>query len=670
MEIQVPVYSSKNPVTIIHREEKVRSTGLEPVPVAGHAPQTCAYADSATTAEQSNYRFPNAFCQALTEVKIPVNLKTSAGGECSAMRKIWKIVIPIAVVIFLFQRSSNAFSERQLSVSINGQIVCYRENTFQVNAPESGHLTITVNTDDTVYQIIEADVETGKNSIKWDGLGFNEEKLYPMNYHIDADLNGNSGIKYQFRFDSQIINSAQAMTLALPSSEKLYLDNREEWFLECKVIRSGMLLIEMIPEGASEPAYTFRKNVEPLRIIHLTFDDIAGKTQISPGRYTMRVFEMSNTAYMKEFIITAESIMPDMPPVSVTGQIMPEEENDEEIWNMMMEPAVVINIGSMNHQNVYESPDEKSASLGTLHGQTQALCVIRIWNDWALVEAWNHEEAEKVTGWIPLGKLKVVYPNRDYGLLVSKKDQTVAVFYRGKRLDTIRVCTGKMEKNRLYQETAAGSFLTGEHRVDYSTNGNKYDFVIQYDGGNLIHQIPYRFGEGKKDFTEGKALLGTKASHACIRIQSDPGKQSGINAYWIWTHIPYHTRVIILDDADERHAEKEKIYGINNQKMKDESGETPSGEIKGNADTGREPEKSLKNAGNDTVLMTFGGDAVLGGREWYYYRDDSLPAYVEKYGMSYPFSVLQEYFASDDLKADQSLGAEETVPQLLKSKGT
>ncbi len=28
----------------------VRSTGLEPVPIAGHAPQTCAYADSATTA--------------------------------------------------------------------------------------------------------------------------------------------------------------------------------------------------------------------------------------------------------------------------------------------------------------------------------------------------------------------------------------------------------------------------------------------------------------------------------------------------------------------------------------------------------------------------------------------------------------------------------------------
>ena len=30
----------------------VRSTGLELVPVAGHAPQTCAYADSATTADE------------------------------------------------------------------------------------------------------------------------------------------------------------------------------------------------------------------------------------------------------------------------------------------------------------------------------------------------------------------------------------------------------------------------------------------------------------------------------------------------------------------------------------------------------------------------------------------------------------------------------------------
>ena len=47
----------------------VRSTGLEPVPVAGHAPQTCAYADSATTAdEQMNYTARQILCQGLNPI--------------------------------------------------------------------------------------------------------------------------------------------------------------------------------------------------------------------------------------------------------------------------------------------------------------------------------------------------------------------------------------------------------------------------------------------------------------------------------------------------------------------------------------------------------------------------------------------------------------------------
>ena len=50
-ELIHPVKASKTPVSQAHRGYIVRSTGLEPVPIAGHAPQTCAYADSATTAE-------------------------------------------------------------------------------------------------------------------------------------------------------------------------------------------------------------------------------------------------------------------------------------------------------------------------------------------------------------------------------------------------------------------------------------------------------------------------------------------------------------------------------------------------------------------------------------------------------------------------------------------
>ena len=58
--------ANKNPVTVaVTGYILVRSTGLEPVPVAGHAPQTCAYADSATTAgEQVNYKTDCILCQA------------------------------------------------------------------------------------------------------------------------------------------------------------------------------------------------------------------------------------------------------------------------------------------------------------------------------------------------------------------------------------------------------------------------------------------------------------------------------------------------------------------------------------------------------------------------------------------------------------------------------
>ena len=582
-----------------------------------------------------------------------------------------KTVVFIAVMIVSVILCTSVYGSNQINIEIVGQIVSFSRNVFMIDAPESGRLTITIRTKDTVYRIIETDVQTGKNKIEWDGLAYNQEKLYPMNYHVEADLSCESGVHYQARTDSRVYNCAQAMTLALPSSDKLYLSHPEEWFLETKVNRSGILVFEMISEGGTAASYIIHKNVEPLKINRLTFADIAGKKQISPGRYSIRIYEMSAPDYNKSITVDVEKERPEHMPAFVTGKTMPDEnDNDEEIWRLMTQPAVVIDIGSTEHQSVYESPDENAPTLGTLHGQTQSLCVIAFQGDWALVEAWNHEEGEKITGWVPSQKLKVEYPNTEYGLLISKRSQTITVYHKGERIETISVCTGKMEKNKLYQETAAGSFLTGEHRVDYSTNGKKFDFVIQYDGGNLIHQIPYRFGEGIKDFTEGKALLGTKGSHACVRVQAAPGENAGINAYWIWTHIPYHTRVIILDDPEERREEKENL--LEKQQKNDtgrsgKSGKQDAGAVwtaipadDTNGTTGHEPSVAIReirgqatengeSASDNMITVTFGGDAVLGGEEWHYGRDDSLMSYVEKNGLSYPFSGLQEFFETDDL---------------------
>ena len=120
--------------------------------------------------------------------------------------------------------------------------------------------------------------------------------------------------------------------------------------------------------------------------------------------------------------------------------------NDAEIWEMMMKPSVVVDIDYFQHQDVYSYPDEISESLGTLHGQTQGLEVIRIDGEWALVGAWNHEDASYVEGWVPVSKLKSEYPAKEYGILIDKQKQTLTVYRNGAVIDTLLVSSGRAEK--------------------------------------------------------------------------------------------------------------------------------------------------------------------------------------------------------------------------------
>ncbi len=529
----------------------------------------------------------------------------------------------------------SARAEEDFSVSCVRGITSYVNNQLKVNAPEAGILTVRLRDAHTLYRELSFPVEAGKNICEWDGLGFNGERLNRKYYQLEARLAGESGQVWTLNFNVFVEYSAQALIFALPSADTLYLDAASDWFLEAKTVLNGTLIIELIPEGGTESVYTRQKQASGGKIGHMTFRSIAGKEDPAPGDYRMRVYEQSKPAYAAEFPLRIAAEKPEIPEISITGEIMPRRgDSDAEIWAKMRLPAVVVDRDYTDHQQVYAAPDATAEVLGTLHGQTQALEVLALQDGWAQVGAWNHEEAAYIEGWVPRDRLKTEEPQGEYGLLLDKQAQTLTVYRNGEKLDTLLVSTGRMEPGELYQETAAGSFLTGLHRVDYSTNGLKYDFVIQYDGGNLLHQIPYAWGEEKRDFSAGAPYLGCKASHACIRVQAMPG-EGGLNAYWLWTHLPYHTRLIILDDPEEREKEKTLITGTTPDYMPDlladSSLENPAGD------------------GNTTVTLTFGGDAVLGGRENYWGREDSLMALLSKEGQDYPFSGLKSVFAADDL---------------------
>ena len=551
------------------------------------------------------------------------------------MKQFLKRLLVLMICFLWLTVEKNAFAavqEGSFSCRMQGKWIGYAENHFLIHAPEAGEMTLRIQDTNTLYRELRAEVSAGENTLSWDGLGYNEERLISKYYEIEAVLEGKSGRRYEDRYNAFAEYPNQALLFALPSADTLWLDQAEDWFMEYRTVISGSLHMELIPEDAQEAVYIYDLNTTGGKIGKTSFLTIGRRGMPEAGKYLVRVYESSNPAYRTAFSLTVREGAREQGEIQPTGRILPQRgDSDETIWELMRKTSVVVDLPYMEHQGVFEEKRADSPVLGTLHGQTQCLEVFQVEDGWARIGAWNHEEAEYMEGWVPCEGLKIEEPQGDYGLLLDKRDQTLTVFHQGKRLETLLVSTGRMEQGEPYQETAAGAFLTGLHRVDFSTNGLKYDFVIQYDGGNLLHQIPYAWGKEKKDFTPGRGPLGAKASHACIRIQAEPGSENGINAYWLWTHLPCHTRLFILDDPEERRGFQAILEG----------GQPEYGQ-------GMVVDSSLEEEPEDGVVLTFGGDAVLGGRESYYRNAAGFPAYMEREGMAYPFSGLSGIFGKDD----------------------
>ena len=472
------------------------------------------------------------------------------------------ILLPVFCFALFVLASAEDFSVKRI-----GNLIPFNDNIFEINAPEKGILKISIHDDVSIYRTIEQEVNKGKTTIHWDGCAFNREKLSAKKYIVTAVLVNESGKEYSISFNTPVEYTGQCLQYLLPSYNRVSKANPDEWFIEFKTIQKGTVVFVFKDTTSENNEHFFSINTIGGKINRVSFSELTGKTMLADGNYHVVSYEKTKPEETYEFNLTVQEEAMEEKEVFLTGEILPEEGmTEEEIWQIMQRPSVVVDIDPFKHQKVYSEKNYEGSILGTLHGQTQALKVIRLEDEWAFIGAWNHEEAEYVEGWIPASVLKVINPNPDYGILINKQDQKMDIYYRGKRIDSLEVSTGRPEEKHPEQETAAGSFLTGLHRVDFSMNGKKYDYVIQYDGGNLLHQIPYEWGKDKKDFSSGRSFLGAKASHACVRIQSEPG-ENGINAYWIWTHVPYHTRVIILDDPLERRPVKErpKVIGDINE---------------------------------------------------------------------------------------------------------
>lgn len=534
----------------------------------------------------------------------------------------------LLLLLILFLPLGALAESPALTIACPGKVTGFQENVLTIHSDRAETLTLRLEQRGNVWRAMTVSVQAGENVLAWDGLGENEERLPEGKLDLIALTADGREV---WRGEITVGRSENAVLYALPSSDVLYLES--DWFAEVCAVRQGALMVE-IYQGERLLA-TQRESVKSGEPFKLRWKGKAGRETVPEGTYRLRYYMEKNPAWVREIMVEVRAGATPTLPVTVTGPVLPADgDDDAAIWQIMQKPSVVADVAAVSHQKVYAGPSKSTDVLGTFHGQSQGMEVFDIRDDgWARVGGWNHETGDYVEGYVPLSSLKVVAPNGEYGLLVDKRTQRMAVFYRGERIAEMAVSTGLVAKNKMIRETAAGAFLTLEHMEPFSMDGKKYEHVIRYDGGNLLHQLPYRWVSGRKDYTEGQSQLGQKASHGCVRMDRLPG-ESGVTAYWLWTHLPWGTRVIILDDPAQRMEQAAAVA----------AGRLPVSQIRSEpaAPPLMLPEES-------ELRLTVGGDAVIGTREAWWDKTESLPSYLARSGMDYPFSGLYKVFAEDDM---------------------
>lgn len=229
----------------------------------------------------------------------------------------------------------------------------------------------------------------------------------------------------------------------------------------------------------------------------------------------------------------------------------------------MTAPAVVFTTGEGAGNPIYSKPHINSTVLGYVHGKGTALEVLSISEDrkWAYVGAWILYRSTYTEGWVQMKNLAVVEPAQDHAILVDKQEQTLTLFSYGERVGTIKVSTGKpLDRSTIKRETPAGSYLTVTRLTPFITDNFHYDYPIRYNGASLLHTLGWAASSQRRNYSTEAAQLGSRASHGCVRMERFT-EDSPLNAWWLWTHLRWNTRVIVLDNPVDRAAEKEAFRG-------------------------------------------------------------------------------------------------------------
>lgn len=403
---------------------------------------------------------------------------------------------------------------------------------------------------------------------------------------------------------------AGRLEAVLPSGEILY--SGEKWFVDYSLSKGATVYFQVFSDEAmTQRVYSKARTHSKAGAQRLIWDGVSKKKLLPQGLYYARFFEKGQEEAAVAFPLTLAGDKPAQP--AQPGPLLPE--NESVLWQTLTAPLAVIDLEESEHQAVWAGPSKDSRSLGTLHGQNQGVEVLASLGDYVRVGAWRHEDGAWVEGYIPAERMKWVTPNSQWGLVVNKQTQVMTVYHRGEAVKTFQVSTGLMKEKKLDQETPAGAFLITSRYRSFARDGCQFRYGLRFDGENLISRVCQH--------EKHQALLGEKATDGMIVLDE-------ADALWLWEYIPYHTKLLIWDDPQERLARQIDL----------------------DPKAAAQPRPALTPAqrqGMEQVILTVAGDCVLGSEEKTRASPASFDSVVAEKGMDWPFSGLEELFGADDL---------------------
>lgn len=484
-------------------------------------------------------------------------------------RRMKKFLFPLLLFLMLLSVCVGAQAEG-LSISAPATLTPYRPADIIVSVPADGTLSVHVSDTTLTEQdiVTNISVTAGEQRFSYDGLSYNGQPLRLGEYALTAEFVSGTGEAKTAQCAVKVLAPLASIEYALPLTDTLYQNQSEPWYLDVKLSAKRTVIADFALASAPEDilysaSVSAREALKNYRIAWKGLD--RKKNALPTGEYIIRTYSKENPSHVIENHVQLVSGAPEKPAVEVSGDWYPENYDDDAVvWAKLMEPITVIDAAQMSRAQFYEKPNENSKLVGSVYGTTVAVRVLELnVGKFARIGAYCSYDGEYREGYILQKYLKTVYPNTRYGAVIDKAAQTMTVYGDGQKLGVMQVSTGVMAKNDLAAETRAGVYLTFDRITDFHENGFRYDYPIRIDGPHLIHQMGYTYsGTVKADFTKQSALLGTKASHGCVRMNAVPTAGSGgINAYWCWTHFCVRTKIIVIDDTEARQAQLLELKG-------------------------------------------------------------------------------------------------------------